>query len=714
MKGYYQYAADVRDGKIVVGEFIKQAVERFYVLFERDDIDFRENRADYAIEFISLLRHYTGRHAGKSFTLLPWQEFAVASIYGFYKKDEDGSWCRLVSSVYIEMARKNGKSAFAAALCLYHLIADGESAAEVYLAANSKDQAKVSFTMCRNFVSGLDPKHRYLVSFRDQINFDKTLSFLKVLAADSSKLDGPNPSMFLLDEYHAAKNSGLKDVLQSGQGMRDDPMSIIITTAGFDKLGPCYQFREMCTEVLKGLKEDDTLFALIYALDEGDDWKNEKVWGKSNPNLGVTVKPKYLREQVQKAINSPSEEVDRIVEVNGQNVVGTKRIDVPKILRGPKGTKAETRVVRRGVEEPLDFTIVRDNIPINTVDAAYKVDPSTGYIRVNRFANNTFKEFAEAIDKMGPIDALILDLRGNGGGLMDQAIRMSNYFLPQGSVIVSTEGMKVPSDRIVAPSDGPFKGKVIVLVNETSASASEIVSGALQDWDRGLLIGRRTFGKGLVQRQFPLNDGSAVRLTVARYHTPTGRVIQRPFRYGDREGYYEDFNRRFQTGDSAVKEEVDSTQVYKTLRLGRTVYGGGGITPDIVVEADTSGYTEYWGNLIRKGIINEFVVEYMDKNRAAILAEYPTPDRFVHEYAAGPEVTGELIRAAEQKGIPYDEEQFRKSETDIRTQLKALFAQKLWSVNEFYRVINAEQDPEFAKALEALKNWESFSQGISG
>ena len=309
MKGYYQYAADVRDGNVLVGEFIKLAVERFYSLFERDDIQFREERADYAIEFIALLRHYTGRHAGKPFELLPWQEFAVASIYGFYKKDDDGSWCRMVSSVYIEMARKNGKSAFAAALCLYHLIADGESAAEVYLAANSKDQAKVSFKMCRNFVSGLDPKHKYLESFRDQINFDKTLSFLKVLAADSSKLDGPNPSMFLLDEYHAAKNSGLKDVLQSGQGMRDDPMSIIITTAGFDKLGPCYQFREMCTEVLMELKEDDTLFALIYSLDEGDDWKDEKVWAKSNPNLGVTVKPKYLREQVRKAINSPSEEV---------------------------------------------------------------------------------------------------------------------------------------------------------------------------------------------------------------------------------------------------------------------------------------------------------------------------------------------------------------------------------------------------------------------
>lgn len=309
MKGYYQYAADVQEGKVVVGEYIKLAVDRFYSLFERDDIEFREDRADTAIEFIALLKHYTGRHAGKSFTLLPWQEFAVANIYGFYKKGEDGEWNRLISFVYIEMARKNGKSAFAAALCLYHLIGDGEPAAEVYLAANSKEQAKVSFKMCRNFVAGLDPKHKYLESFRDQINFDRTLSFLKVLAADSSKLDGPNPSMFLLDEYHAAKNSGLKDVLQSGQGMRDDPMGVIITTAGFDKLGPCYQFREMCTEVLKGLKEDDTLFALIYSLDEGDDWKDERTWAKSNPNLGVTVKPKYIREQVQKAINSPSEEV---------------------------------------------------------------------------------------------------------------------------------------------------------------------------------------------------------------------------------------------------------------------------------------------------------------------------------------------------------------------------------------------------------------------
>lgn len=306
---YDQYAADVRDGKILVCKFVKQAVERYYGLFEREDIVFKPHLVDRVINFVGMLKHYTGRHAGKPFTLLPWQQFAIACIYGFYKRDERDEESRLVSSVYIEMARKNGKSALAAALCLYHLIGDGEMNAEVYMAANSKDQAKVSFTMCRNFVAGLDSKGKYLEAFRDRINFDKTLSFMRVLAADSSKLDGPNPSMFLLDEYHAAKNSSLKDVLQSGQGMRDDPMSIIITTAGFDKLAPCYQMREMCTEVLAGLKEDDTLFAMIFSLDEGDDWKDEAVWVKSNPNLGVTVKTKYLKEQVQKAVNSPSEEV---------------------------------------------------------------------------------------------------------------------------------------------------------------------------------------------------------------------------------------------------------------------------------------------------------------------------------------------------------------------------------------------------------------------
>ena len=294
MKGYYQYAQEVLSGKIVAGEYIKLAAERFFSLIEDDRYEFREEKVDEVIEFIAILRHYTGRHAGKPFILAPWQMFIVACIYGFYVKT-DGT--RLVKSVYIEMARKQGKSALAAALCLYHLIDDGEANAEVYLAANSKDQAKISFGMCSNFVKGLDPGHKYLEPYRDRVNFEKTLSVLRVLAADDSKLDGFNASMFLLDEYHAAKNGKLKDVLQSSQGMRENPMSIIITTAGFDKLGPCYQFRTMCTEVLKGLKRDDTLFAAIYSLDPDDDWKDETCWVKSNPNLGITVKPSYVRRR---------------------------------------------------------------------------------------------------------------------------------------------------------------------------------------------------------------------------------------------------------------------------------------------------------------------------------------------------------------------------------------------------------------------------------
>ncbi|MCL1614557.1 terminase large subunit [Phocaeicola plebeius] len=305
-KKYIQYAEDVLSGKIVTGHYIKLAAERFFRLMYDERYEFREDKVEQVCEFISIIHHYTGKHAGKPFILEAWQEWIVASMYGFYLK---GTNERLVQSAYIEMARKQGKSAFASALCLYHLIADGEMNAEVYMAANSKDQAKVSFNMASNFSKMLDPGKEFLDPYRDTIKYERTLSFLKVLAADSSKLDGPNASMYLIDEYHAAKNSGVKDVLQSSQGMRENPMAVIITTAGFDRLGVCYQYREMCTEVVSGLKEDDTLFIAIYCLDKEDDWKDEAVWVKSNPNLGVTVQPKYIKTQVKKAINTPSDEV---------------------------------------------------------------------------------------------------------------------------------------------------------------------------------------------------------------------------------------------------------------------------------------------------------------------------------------------------------------------------------------------------------------------
>lgn len=307
-KPYYRYAQDVIEGKIVAGEFIRSACERFLSLMEDDRYEFREDKVDEVINFFPYLKHFKGRHADKPFTLEPWQEWIVASIYGFYVR-EDGS--RLTQTVYIEVARKNGKTALAAGIGLNALINDDEAGAEVYFAANSKEQVKISaWPLCSNFAKKFDPKNRYLQVFRDTITFEKTSSWLKVLAADSTKLDGPNPSTFVLDEYHAAKNNSLKAVLESGQGTRDNPLEVIITTAGFDKLGPCYELRTTGSEILKGLKEDDSFFVAIYSLDEQDDWKDESVWAKSNPNIEVTVKPSYIRKEIRKAINTPSDEVN--------------------------------------------------------------------------------------------------------------------------------------------------------------------------------------------------------------------------------------------------------------------------------------------------------------------------------------------------------------------------------------------------------------------
>ena len=307
-KTYIQYPVDVISGNVIAGKHIKKACERFFSLMDDDRYMFLEEKVDKVIRLYHHLRHFKGRHSGKPFVLEPWQEWIIASIYGFYNKS-DGS--RLTQTVYIEVARKNGKTALAAGIGLNALINDDEDGAEVYFAAHSKGQVKISaWPLCSNFAKAFDPKEKYLKVYRDTINFDKTISWLKVLAADSTKLDGPNPSTFILDEYHAAKSNSLKAVLESGQGTRDNPLEIIITTAGFDKLGPCYELRTTATEILNGLKEDDSFFMAIYSLDENDDWKDEANWIKSNPNMDVTVKSSYLRKEVRKAMNTPSDEVN--------------------------------------------------------------------------------------------------------------------------------------------------------------------------------------------------------------------------------------------------------------------------------------------------------------------------------------------------------------------------------------------------------------------
>ena len=305
MKAYYRYAEDVTEGKVVCCDNIRLACKRFQNDLKRPDLEFREDVVDRAIGFISTLKHFAGKSSGRNFILEDWQQFIIANIVGFYWLSGE----RRFTSSYIEVSRKNGKTALAAALCLYYLIADGEDGAEVDLAANSKEQAKIAFSFCSTFAKQLDPKAKYLRAYRDSILFEVNNSKLKVFAADDSKLDGFNASFGLVDEYHSAKNSRVRDVIKSSMGMRQNPHLCTITTAGFDKTLPCYKLRSTAIEILNGLKEDDSMFIAIYSLDEKDDWTEEKNWVKCTPNLDVTVTQKYIREQVQSAINNPSEEV---------------------------------------------------------------------------------------------------------------------------------------------------------------------------------------------------------------------------------------------------------------------------------------------------------------------------------------------------------------------------------------------------------------------
>lgn len=400
----------------------------------------------------------------------------------------------------------------------------------------------------------------------------------------------------------------------------------------------------------------------------------------------------------------PSAEVgvmpnDRIITIDGQSVIGVEQSKVPSLLRGKEGTKVDIEIARHGEPRPLGFTIVRRQIPITTVDAAYMITPKTAYIKVNRFARKTMEEFREAMESMPQARQLILDLRGNGGGLIEPAIEMASYFLPKGSAVVSTEGRVIPTETYSARTDGKFlKGKVAVLIDETSASASEIVSGALQDWDRATIIGRPSFGKGLVQRQIPMVDGSAVRLTVARYHTPTGRVIQRPFEKGKREEYYANLMKRL-TGDYAVDSvALDTLPKYKTLVKGRTVYGGGGIMPDITTPIDTSDYTDYWAEMSRRGVLAEYVVNHLDTHRAELQAQYATDDAFVAQFEVSDAMIEALAQFAEAKGIARRDEQMAISRESIAEVVKALIAQRLWNTTAYFKVIN-RSNPVIERAL---------------
>lgn len=435
---------------------------------------------------------------------------------------------------------------------------------------------------------------------------------------------------------------------------------------------------------------------------------------------GIGVQINILNDTLRVAgviTGGPSEKVgvlpnDRIISVNGESIVGLKQTEAVKKLRGPKGSEANITVIRAGSPAPLQFRIIRDDISLNTVDASYMPEPGIGYIRVNRFANNTMTEFKEAFDKFDAPEAVILDLRGNGGGLLGQSIEMANFFLPKGSMIVYTEGRAYPSEAYRARREGTYlKGKVVVLIDEFSASASEIVSGALQDWDRAVIVGRRSFGKGLVQRQYPLIDGSAVNITISKYLTPAGRAIQRPYEQGKGTDYYERFAERLGKSYTDSLNTADSLR-FTTLRLGKYVYEGAGIYPDYYVPVDTSGYTDYLGSIIRNGVLHEYVNTYIDKHRNELLQQYTD----VYEFRDSFTVTGAMFRDLQDLGvkrdIPVNEEQFAESRSLIDKRIKSLLAQNLWGDTAAYIIAN-DKDPVLDKALDIIRNWNTAAKNIA-
>ena len=423
---------------------------------------------------------------------------------------------------------------------------------------------------------------------------------------------------------------------------------------------------------------------------------------------------------IQTIPGGPSERVgilagDRIVMVNDTLIAGVKmkRTDIMKRLRGKKGTKVTVKVRRGASPDLITFRITRDKIPLHSVDASYMIDDKTGYVRISNFGAKTYDEMMDALaslTKQG-MQQVVIDLTDNGGGYLNAAIEMCNEFLDRGQLIVYTEGLKAPRSNANALGTGKYKDlPMAIMVNQYSASAAEIFSGAMQDWDRAVVVGRRTFGKGLVQRPVRFEDGSMMRLTVARYYTPSGRCIQKPYTKGNKKAYEEDLLDRSKSGEYYCLDSIhfaDSLR-YTTLVHQRTIYGGGGVMPDIFVPVDTSEYSTYYRDMVAKGIVNQFVIDYVDKHRKQLKSDYPTLEDFDARFALTDDDIKRFIDAGEKDKVKYDEAKFRTSERVFRTMIKGLIARDIYADSSAYTRIVNHRNPDLDAAVKVLYDRERY------
>ena len=425
---------------------------------------------------------------------------------------------------------------------------------------------------------------------------------------------------------------------------------------------------------------------------------------------------------IQTIPGGPSERVgvlagDRIIYVNDTTIAGVKmkNSDIQKRLRGKKGSQVTIKVKRPGVKELITFRITRDNIPLHSIDAQYMLDERTGYLRISRFGAKTHEEMMDALKELKKqgMTQLVMDLSDNGGGYLNAAIDMCNEFLDRGQLMVYTEGANSPRNEANANGWGDYKDlHMVVMVNQYSASAAEIFAGAMQDWDRAVIVGRRTFGKGLVQRPFKFEDGSMMRLTVARYYTPSGRCIQKPYKPGDKKAYENELLERANEGEYYCLDSIqfNDTLRYTTRLHGRTIYGGGGVMPDIYVPIDTTEYSTYYRDMSAKGIINQYVIQYVDKHRKGISKQFAMLKEFDNGFVVTDEMMRDFIAMGEKDSVKFDEEKYRTSEQLLKDIIKGLIARDVYGDQSAYNVIINHRNRDLKAALDVLNDRERFDR----